>query len=74
MSYTEREKEFLQRVGSNMRRFRQEQRLSQEKLARKAEVGRSHLASIERGEKNVAALNLIRIAKALGVEIVVLLK
>ena len=74
MPYTEREKEFLQRVGSNMRRFREEQRLSQEKLARKATVGRSYLASIERGEKNVAALNLIKIAEALEVEVVALLK
>lgn len=74
MPYTEREKQFLQRVGENMRRFRQDQRLSQEKLARKAKVGRSYLAAIERGEKNVATLNFIKIAEALGVETVVLLK
>ena len=56
-----------------MRRIRQQQGLSQEKLARKAAVGRAYLAAIERGEQNIAALYFIKIADALGVEVRVLL-
>ena len=42
--------------------------VSQEGLAHLAEIDRSHMGKIERGERNVTALNLLRIAKALGVQ------
>lgn len=40
--------------------------LSQEALADLAEIDRSHMGKIERGERNVSLLNVIRIARALG--------
>ncbi len=40
--------------------------LSQEALADLAEIDRSHMGKIERGERNVTMLNVLRIAQALG--------
>jgi transcriptional regulator with XRE-family HTH domain len=43
--------------------------ISQEALAHQAGIDRSHMGKIERGERNVTALNLLRIAAALGVTV-----
>ena len=43
--------------------------LSQEELALKANIDRSHLGRIERGDNNVAILSLARIAHALDTTI-----
>ena len=39
--------------------------LSQEALADYAEIDRSHMGKIERGERNVTFLNIVRIAQAI---------
>ena len=39
--------------------------LSQEALADSAQIDRSHMGRIERGNRNVTFLNIVRIAKAL---------
>lgn len=70
----ENSKEFIMseinmRVGFNIRRMREEQGLSQEKLAGLADVHRAYIGKIERGEKNIGLVNLEKIAKALGVEV-----
>ena len=52
-------------VGAAIRARRQHQGISQEALAYKAEIDRSHMGKIERGERNVSLLNLIRICAAL---------
>lgn len=39
--------------------------MSQEALADHAGIDRSHMGKIERGERNVTLLNLVRIAEAL---------
>lgn len=49
-----------------IRQVRTELDMSQEKLALLAEVDRSYLGRVERGDNNVALLTLLRIAKALG--------
>jgi transcriptional regulator with XRE-family HTH domain len=41
--------------------------MSQEGLALLAELDRSYVGGIERGEHNVAIVNLIRLADALGI-------
>jgi transcriptional regulator with XRE-family HTH domain len=56
-------------LGRQIRRLREERNVSQEDFAGLADVDRAYYGGIERGERNVAALNLIRIADALNVEV-----
>lgn len=58
----------LTKFGSTLRKLRLGAGLSQEELAERANIDRSYLGAIERGEHNVALLNIIKIASALGVE------
>jgi transcriptional regulator with XRE-family HTH domain len=60
---------WLIEVGKNIRKAREAQTLSQERLADLVGIDRTYIGGIERGERNVAALNLIRIALALNVEV-----
>ena len=55
-------------LGQQIRKVRQERGVSQEDFAAKAGLGRSYYGGVERGERNIAALNLMRIAFALEVE------
>lgn len=52
----------LQAVGEAIRTLRLERGISQERLALVAEVDRSYVGRIERGENNIAVLTLVRIA------------
>lgn len=54
-------------IGKAIRQLRNEQGLSQEKLALLAEIDRSYMGGIERGDNNVAVLTLQKIADALQV-------
>ena len=57
------------RFGKNVKRIRLEKKLSQEQLANLADVDRTYLPSIEKGERNVSIVIAERIALALGVSI-----
>ena len=56
-------------LGTRIRQIRLEQGFSQEAFAIEAGLDRAYFGGVERGERNVAALNLIAIATALGVEV-----
>lgn len=56
----------LSMFGEALRKLRVEAGLSQEQLAEQAQIDRSYLGAIERGEHNVALLNIIKIANALN--------
>jgi transcriptional regulator with XRE-family HTH domain len=58
----------MARFGVRLRRLRKAIKLSQEKVALKAGIDRSYYGGIERGEHNVALINIVRIAGALEVE------
>lgn len=58
----------LKQLGVAIRDCRTEQNVSQEALADMSGIDRSHLGKIERGERNVTFLNVLRIAKALGMK------
>ena len=67
-SRTERDIRHLKALGQAIRAVRKVRKTSQEALAHQAEIDRSHMGKIERGERNVTALNLLRIADALQVK------
>lgn len=56
-------------VGKKLRTLRESRGLSQEAFALEAGIARSYYSGIERGQRNLASLNLIRIADALDVEV-----
>lgn len=53
-------------IGNRIRFLRKELNLSQEKLALKAEIDRTYLASVESGKRNISIMNLERIIVALN--------
>lgn len=63
----------LIRLGQNIRALRKQKGFSQEALAFEAELDRTYIGGIERGERNVSLLNICRIARALGVPPAILL-
>ncbi len=52
-----------------MRALRAERGLSQEALADEVKFGRSYLSGVERGVRNPSALQLVKLAKRLGVNV-----
>lgn len=54
-------------LGSAVRSTRAEMGLSQEALAVDADMDRSYVGGIERGEHNLTIMNLVKIAEALQV-------
>lgn len=59
----------LIKIGKRIRELRKAKGFSQEEFAYEVGLDRTYMGSVERGERNIAALNLIRIAKILKVEI-----
>ena len=55
--------------GRTVRRLRQSRGLSQEKLAELAGIHRTYIGDVERGQRNIALVNMTRIAKALGISL-----
>ena len=55
-------------LGKRIRDLRISKGYSQEAFAAEADLDRAYYGGVERGERNVAALNLIKIASALGIE------
>jgi ribosome-binding protein aMBF1 (putative translation factor) len=53
--------------AANLRRIRQECGLSQERLAHKADLHMSHVAKIERSEREPGVRSVSKLAKTLGV-------
>ncbi len=54
-------------VGLVIWRFRKRKRISQEVLSGLADLGRTHLSAIERGERKPTLETLYKISRALGV-------
>lgn len=56
-------------IGSRIRAVREARGISQEDFAALAGLDRSYYGGVERGERNVAALNLVKVALALRAEV-----
>jgi len=52
----------------HVRELHLQRRLSQEKLAELADLHRSYAGQVERGERNIALLNIVPLAHALCVK------
>lgn len=53
--------------GAAVRELRIAKGLSQEKLAELAEIHRTYIGDVERGTRNIALVNMTRIANALDI-------
>jgi transcriptional regulator with XRE-family HTH domain len=61
-------------LGNRIRELRQKIGLSQEKFALKIGMDRTYFASVEAGKRNVAIVNIKKIADGLGVTLSELFK
>ena len=66
--------ELLIKFGESVRDTRKALGLTQEELADKADVHRTYIGMIERAEKNITLINIGKIAAALDIDIIELLK
>lgn len=64
-----RHKEELERIGKNVKYYREEQGLSQEELAHVAECTPQYLSGVENGRENPTVNVLAGIADALNMDI-----
>lgn len=63
-----------QRFGQRIKEIRKAKGLSQEKLANLAEVDRTYMPEVERGERNISLVVAEKIANALGEKLSSILK
>lgn len=61
--------DLLQRFGTRVRELRKSRGWSQEFLAEQADLDRTYIGGIERGERNVSLENIARIAHALKMDL-----
>jgi transcriptional regulator with XRE-family HTH domain len=66
MPYTRLQRAVLREFGKRVRRAREVRGWTQEDLADEAGLDRTYIGGIERGERNLALLNVNKLAVALG--------
>jgi len=70
MDTNKNKSEVLRDIGINIRQYRKQKGWSQEDLAFECEFHRTYIGAVERGEKNITILNLLKIKEKLGVHLV----
>lgn len=63
------DQKFLEAIGLRIRTRRESQNLTQAQLGERCDLDRTFIGSVERGERNVAILNLRKIAKGLRISL-----
>lgn len=61
--------EHLKQLGLQIRKIRKSKQFSQEHLAHMSDLDRSYVSGIERGERNITFLTLLKIASTLNCSI-----
>jgi transcriptional regulator with XRE-family HTH domain len=69
MAYNKADKRFLKQLGSRIRGLRKNKGWSQEELSFECSLDRTYIGSVERDERNIAIINLRKIADALGISL-----
>ena len=64
------EKKFLKKIGANIAKQRKAKGFSQLDLCSIIKMEKSNLSSIENGRQNVTSLTLLKISKAIEVEVI----
>jgi transcriptional regulator with XRE-family HTH domain len=59
--------ERIKTFGLRIRYFRKRLGLSQDDLADKAQLHRTYVGAVERGERNISLLNMLRLSDALSI-------
>jgi transcriptional regulator with XRE-family HTH domain len=58
----------LRRFGDALREERKQRGISQEQLALHAEINRTYMGGVERGEENISLLTIVKISTVLKVK------
>jgi transcriptional regulator with XRE-family HTH domain len=66
-------RDVLSAFGDAVRQLRLERGISQERLAELAGINRTYTGDVERGERNVALINIDRIARGLDLDLAALM-
>lgn len=66
--------DLLLKMGKRIKKLRLESNLSQEKFALKINMDRTYFASVESGKRNIAIINLKKIANGFGISLSELLE
>jgi transcriptional regulator with XRE-family HTH domain len=74
MGRTERRLPGAVKFGARVRKHRESLGLSQMALGERADLHFTYVSSVERGERNISLQNILRLAKALGVDPAELIK
>lgn len=67
--HSEEEKKELIKLGAYIRKLREKKGFSQESFADHVELHRTYMGGVERGERNISFLNLIKIARKLDMDL-----
>jgi transcriptional regulator with XRE-family HTH domain len=62
------ERDFKEKFGRHLSKLRKQRGLSQERLGDLCGLDRTYIGGVERGERNVSLVSIIRIASGLNVE------
>lgn len=69
MKTNKNQKQILMTIGDNIRYYRMKKGWSQEDLAFECDLHRTYIGAVERGERNITVLNLIKIKESLEVRL-----
>lgn len=54
--------------GNALRKVRQDKKLSQEALAEISSLHRTYISEVERGDRNISLINIVKLCNSLNIE------